>query len=681
MAPISATSVFRSRFPLPCLVLVLVGLALPRAALPSGSTFGCALVAWGLFVLALSWPANRARPWSQLGSAAALTALAGLDPPVWLATSATLVTVLLVSPAELIRGRYWLLLGVGVLGPALLYAGLLALGDDQRVAIRLAFRVRASSFELASLLLALSSLASSTVMLVLEVRGAKPELASTRRASIIVARFLALLVCVVLVLRLAFIVSVATLRTDLMIWSESPALVNLLKLHNHELFYGPMTSANSYSYSPGLELTQYALLRPFGLELSLRAHRALGLLWQVSSALVLSLSLWPWLRLRLRGALGVLAYPLLLVGLASVTLANLLAPHVHPDHLLLLCFCGAIALCLRARPFLRRDWVMLALLPMAATVFKLTGAGVGLGLVLVALFERRFRALGVLVGSGLLALLTVPLFDSTLGSFSAYAVRLQASHAMEWCRIEDVPHTASGLIFEVAVLAVGAGQWVRPRHASVQAASRVLLLTLAVTLTSIVAFLKHGGRENSLLPLALGGAVAVLVLFGDPPGAPASAPARGLQVASASLLAVLFWVALSSSWPVAPITGEPRQRLIATHEREVSFLKQFFSEGKRPWSQGTAAWLDAGRRDTPRDRLSSLSELELGHSPALGASEARLLHGEYDALFLSASALSENDFFRRLRPQLERSYRLTEPQQSSVNWSSGRESYVILERR
>ncbi len=602
---------------------------------------------------------------------------------MWLAASAALVTVLLVSPAELIRGRYWLLLGVGVLGPALLYAGLLALGDDQRVAIRLAFRVRASAFELASLLLALSSLVSSTVLFVLELRGADPELASTRRASRIVAGFLALLVCVVLVLRLAFIVSVATLRTDLMIWSESPALVNLLKLHNHELFYGPMTSANSYSYSPGLELTQYALLRPFGLELSLRAHRALGLLWQLSSALVLSLSLWPWLRLCLRGALGVLAYPLLLVGLACVTLANLLAPHVHPDHLLLLCFCGAIAVCLRARPFLRRDWPMLALLPIAATVFKLTGAGVGLGLVLVASFERRFRALGVLVGSGILALLTVPLFDSTLGSFSAYAVRLQASHVMEWCRIEDVPHTASGLIFEVAVLAVAAGHWARPRHASVQAASRVLLLTLAVALTSIVAFLKHGGRENSLLPLAIGGAVALLVLFGDAPDAPAPAPApaRGLHGASASLLAVLFWVALSSSWPVAPITGEPRQRLIATHEREVSFLKQCFSEGKRPWSQGTAAWLDAGRRDTPRDRLSSLSELELGHSPALGASEARLIHGEYDALFLSASALSENDFFRRLRPQLESSYRLTEPQQSSVNWSSGRESYVILERR
>ena len=77
-----------------------------------------------------------------------------------------------------------------------------------------------------------------------------------------------------------------------------------------------------------------------------------------------------------------------------------------------------------------------------------------------------------------------------------------------------------------------------------------------------------------------------------------------------------------------------------------------------------------------------MSELELGHSPALRACEARLAHGEYDALFLSASALAENDFLRRVRPQLQRMYRVSEPEtMRDDDWASGRDGYVILRRR
>ncbi len=123
----------------------------------------------------------------------------------------------------------------------------------------------------------------------------------------------------------------------------------------------------------------------------------------------------------------------------------------------MLCFSAALALCLRPDPFGRRDWLPLALLPMVATVFKLNGAGIGIGLVLAVLFERRWMALVSLGVGAVLALATIPLFDATLGQFSLYAIRLQASPTVFWGRLAEVPSSAPGLIFIVA--------WRRSRRA------------------------------------------------------------------------------------------------------------------------------------------------------------------------------------------------------------------------
>jgi hypothetical protein len=333
---------------------------------------------------------------------------------------------------------------------------------------------------------------------------------------------------------------------------------------------------------------------------------------------------------------------------------------------------------LRWERFSKADLVLLALLPVAGVAFKLTGAGIGVGLVFAMLFERRWAALAVLAGSGLVAMLTVPLFNATLGSFSAYAIRLQASHPMQWWRIESVPQSAPGLIFEVALVALAVSFWARPGQANVRAAARVLLLTGAFGALSLIAFLKQGGRENSLMPFALGGTAALLVLLGELPTAPPSVEDSTLSSPAVLPLVALFWAALSCAWPALPISGEARQALVATHEREVSFLAGLTLRGEHPWSQGTAAWIEAGLRDTPRDRLSSVSELELGHRAEVGACKARLLGGTYDGLFLAASALTDNDFLRRLRPRLEAAYRPVEPGEA---WPTGREGYVILARR
>jgi hypothetical protein len=555
---------------------------------------------------------------------------------------------------------------------------LFALGADERVALRMAFRLSSPATELFADALWLLLVVTLTVGL---LRRFEP---AAGRSARLIGVTMCGLVGFALLAKLGCIGTVATLPSDLKIWSEAPALTNLLKLRVGEPFYGPIAAVNSYSYSPGLELTQYALLRPFGLELSLFAHRVLGLLWQLLSAAILCRAAWPWFGAPLRAALGAFARPFLFVALANVTLSSLLAPHVHPDHSLMLCFSAALALCLRAEPFGRRDWLALTLLPTLATFFKLTGAGIGVGLVLAVLFERRLRPLLLLCVGAALALGTVPLFDATLGQFSFYAIRLQASHPVFWGRLAEVPTSAPGSLFIVAALAVVTARRMSLDQANVRAATRCLLLTLGFGLPSLVAYCKLGGRDNSLLPFAIGGAVALFVLLGavsesSPAveGSAANAERRWRGLAAVS--PILFWVALSTSGSVAPVVGAARQELLAAHTREAVWLRSMFERGLHPLSQGMAAWLEIGRRDVPRDRLSSASELSLGGLP--NGFENRLLNGTYDGLYFSASSLNDDPFLRRLRAQLSTRYRVAEPANLHGDWPSGDGGYVILERR
>ena len=656
------------------LVLLLVAFAVPRSTLPGGLALACTALSWALFVISLVAPAGRAQLLWQLVAGAGLVTLAVSDPPLWLAVTTSLSVVALVASPVAAAGKYRISLALGLLAPAALYGALFAVGADERVALRLAFRVDASPAELASCALSLFLVVSLSVLLLRQF-DAEPE-RSLRPLCLALG---ALVVCA-LVAKLACIATVLTLPGDLKIWSEAPALTNLLKLKVGEPFYGPLERVDSYSYSPGLELVQYALLRPFQLELSLRANRALGLLWQLSSAAVLGRALWPWLGARLRSALGGLAHPALLIALANVTLSSLLAPHVHPDHLLMLCFSAALALCLRPDAFGRRDWPALIFLPMIATLFKLTGAGIGVGLVLAVLFERRWTALAALGVAAVLALATIPLCDATLGQFSVYAIRLQASHPVLWGHLAEVPSSAPGLIFSVSALAALGATWAGATRANVRAAARCLLLTFGFGLPSLVAYCKVGGRDNSLLPFAIGGSVALLTLLGD---ASSSLVALGVAPSkwrvSAPLLLVMFWVASSTGGNVDPIVGDARRQLLSAHAREVSWLRAMFAQGRHPLSQGMAAWLEIGRRDVPRDRLSSASELDLAHWP--NAFESRLLNGTYDGLYLSASSLNDNPLLSRLRSRISSRYLVAEPADLQGKWPSNDSGYVILERR
>lgn len=655
-------------------LLLLVALAVPRSVLPSGLALGCAAGAWLTFVISLLARQGRAQLVLQISAGAALAVLAVSEPPLWLAVAMALSVVALAAAPTATWFKCRISLGVGLLAPAALYGALFAVGSDERVALRMAFRVQMVPVTLANTLLSLLLLVFVSVLLLGQYHTAR-----ARWARPLCAALCGLVLCSLLA-KLACIATVATLPSDLQIWSEAPALTNLLKLHSGQPFYGALAQVNSHSYSPGLELTQFTLLRPFHLELSLRAHRALGLVWQILSALILARALWPWVGTRLKATLGRMGAPVLLLALANVTLSSLLAPHVHPDHLLLLCFSAALALCLRAEPFLRRDWLALALLPAVGVLFKLTAAGIGVGLVFAVLLERRWQALAPLAIGAALALASVPLFDAILGPFSLYAIALQAAPTVFWGRLAAVPGSAPGLIFLVSSLATAGAASLGVERAHARAAARCLALTCGIGAPSLVAYGRLGGRSNSLLPLAIGGSVVLFTLLG---GSSSSSRERNVDAQrgppAAALLLVMFWIAFSVGGNVEPVVGESRREVLAGYAREVAWLRSMFARGLHPLSQGTAAWLEAGRRDVPLDRLNSASDLDLGHWP--NAFETRLLDGTYDGLYFSASALTQNPIFLRLRAPLEARFRVVEPRNLHGAWPATDGGYVILQKR
>jgi hypothetical protein len=215
------------------LVLLLVAFALPRGTLPSGLALACAALSWLSFAIALLPLVGRTQPVWQLAAGTGLVALAVNDPPLWLAVGGGLSCIALSALNAAATRKCWISLGVGVLAPAVLYAALFAVGGDERVALRLAFRAHSSPAQLAACVLSLLLVVGLTLLLLIRSQAAPERLLRP------LCLALGSLVLFVLVARLVCIAMLLTLPSDLLIWSEAPALTNLLKLHGGEPFYGP----------------------------------------------------------------------------------------------------------------------------------------------------------------------------------------------------------------------------------------------------------------------------------------------------------------------------------------------------------------------------------------------------------------------------------------------------------
>jgi hypothetical protein len=598
-------------------------------------------------------------------SALALCGLSLVSPEIWLQASLATVFVL---------GGGWALgslrlravaiaLALGVLAPLLMGTVVAVASASGKLLLK--GELGDWHLDFAALRRFAQWLAASLVSL---LAGLPPHLARRRAwADAIAVLALGLLV----VPRMVWLVSILTLPTDLLIWSEPPLLLNLWKIRAGRTFYGPFSELTSYSYSPALEHVQYGLLRPLGLELSLRAHRGLGVVWQLLGALCLVATLARWLE----GGRGTWLF--VSAGCAGLLFSTLLAPHLHPDHLLMLGLCSAFWLVADARQPRGARLGLLIVLPALATMVKLTGAGIGLGLCLAYAWERDWRTLAALGLAGLLALATIPFFDAIFGNFSAYAIRLQASHPIDTVRAAAVWATPPLLCFCVASL-LAIQRWRDdPRGPAARAAMRVVLLTCGIGLTSLAAYAKHGGRDNSLLPFSLGGALALLISSSVSGSTEARPGGRTTTLLLPTLAAVVALVT-----PLArPELGERRAELVRMHETIVAWLGRSERRHDSVFSMSTAAYLQAGWRRIPDASLETIAELALAKRPEVASFEARIALGHYDALMLSASSLQLTNFVARLLPTLKRDYVVVGPDERGGQWPPGPGGYVIVERR
>jgi hypothetical protein len=432
--------------------------------------------------------------------------------------------------------------------------------------------------------------------------------------------------------RVVFIVGNASSPRELG-WSEAPFLTNMLKLDAGEVYYGPREWLASYSYSPLLELTHHALLAPLGRELSLHANRLLVITEQLVAAVLFFVAIAPHVRPGLTRIAPFRSAPWLVLLVFAASASSMLGGLLHPDHASLACLGLALLLVLREplRPGIAW-WVALVLVTPVATAFKLSGAGIGAGLAAIYLVEKRYRVVLALGVSGLLTVLTIPLFDRTLGQFSDYAIRLQGSHPMEWSRLLVAPTPQFGVAALLSlVIAFGMIKLVGPWPAPLR---RALLLFGGGTLLLLPAYVKYAGRENNLtVPLV--GAVFLVVLAAAHHAVALAPPARFHPLLGS--VVALYALALVRFPDPPPSHGLPPRPVEQDLQATVDVLADDAAHhaGTLLLTE-TVPWISAGRRDVPRDRLFSAYELFYGNHPEAGLLIAHVKDGRYRTVVASS---------------------------------------------
>lgn len=633
--------------------------ALPSlGGLSLGSALALASVALALLALGLPAPpapGEWGRRFAAPIAGAFASVIAFMSPSLWMLATFTLAAAFALAalarerPASVARDAAWSI-GVALAAPAAVGLVLTLAGAGSLLATTLRVAAPLAPLELAS---------RTTCRVLVAVVCLRPAEVRARLGILLAAA-----AATILALRVATVASLARVDGELY-WPETPFLVNALKLENHELLYGDPAMLDSYSYSPLLDVVHRALLRPFGLQLELFAHRGLVLLDQSAAFAILLWALWKPLR-SLSAPLRVAAG----ATLAFAAVANLLAPAVHPDHPLLLCFAVAVALVVAPERFSPRlrDAALLLVTPTAAA-FKLSGAGIGAALAIVAVARRDKRSFVLLAVSGALTVATIPLFDALLGRFSFYAITVQRSHPMEWRRLLEVPYLFFFAYAAGSVLAVFA--FLRKRALASDARSKamaLLVLATSIALFSLPGAAKYAGRENNLSLLFVGFTALVLFLATHAPRY------------AGGLFAFVIWGALLTRPPSLPLTSEQRHAIAEDTRALALIVERDAREGEQTLLLTTILpWIRAGRTDAPRDRYHSAVELFFGGFPEGRLLFERIASGKYRTVVASAGPPSArggptDEFQATIRESIAGAY--VERTSASARPSSNARVYV-----
>lgn len=455
-----------------------------------------------------------------------------------------------------------------------------------------------------------------------------------------VERVLVGLACLLLVIALYQVARRVVFPWDLYIWSESPFMTNMLKITSGESAFDKPEDANSWVYAPGLEYLCFAILRPLGLSLDVRACRvivvALGLLaaWAGMRA---STRLYRLFDERPSEEPPLVYRAFAFATMAILVLRNFTSDVCHPDNAFAAHAMVTLLLCLRAFevPTLRRLLGACAFSALGIA-FKQTAAFGFVGVAaLFFVFGRRRWSLGArLAGVGLGAVIEggiVAAFMSHPNS-KFFLFELLAKHGAGSYRFADMmracftyPHFA----LSIALLCFAVLRVVTlPRDGVVLV---VWLALGAETLASIASYLKVMGAWNNLGIVCLWGFVVTLpVLWRTLSETAAQKAFAPMALAAGSLLLLLC--------AMIPLKQPPTPAQYAYGENLEARIRADVREGRRVLlPHGTMPLVRAGMKDIPFDRSNTVLELNMALLPDVAKTKWRIEHHHYDRIYMLAA--------------------------------------------
>ncbi len=429
-------------------------------------------------------------------------------------------------------------------------------------------------------------------------------------------------------------------RWDFFVWSESPFMTDMMKLSAGLPLYGSAADANSFVYSPGLEYITYAVLRPFGAALDVRACRsvtvAIGLLACIAVGAIGA---------RLQDQLGVKAAAqrvFFVFGSAVCALVvgkNFTADVCHPDNLVAVQVAVSLLLGQRAISSGSRSAAFLAVgVASLGALVKQTGIAVGacalLGMILARPDLRRPARLLplVLVWLGATALALLPIMWSpnarlwTMGILAEHFIDVGKYEQLIREDVLGVPHRV--ILWALAPFAAAA-LLLDPREEPRRFARLWLSFGLGLPLT-LAAYLKHMGAWNNLMVVDLWAIAGVLPVAWS--RIDAALRSREAQAAAAPVGTLLLLLMTTVPTRVPPTKGHE------TFGRELErAIADACAKGEHVLlGHGTMPLIRAGCRDVPLDRANSLLELDNGKVGPHAATLERIRTHYYGHIFFNA---------------------------------------------